>query len=87
MLHCINAQATKLSERYITKLADLELAVAHDKVAKEDFSVVRPGRVRSIVGRTPYGGTTRNFWNLSMPTDVNDESMICSSDYEASLYT
>ncbi|KAL1726873.1 hypothetical protein EV714DRAFT_218487 [Schizophyllum commune] len=39
MLHCIDAQATELSQRYITKLADLELAVAYDQVAKEDFSV------------------------------------------------
>ncbi|KAL1665518.1 hypothetical protein GGF50DRAFT_126334 [Schizophyllum commune] len=39
MLHCIDAQATALSQRYITKLADLELAVAYDQVAKEDFSV------------------------------------------------
>ncbi|KAI5897586.1 uncharacterized protein SCHCODRAFT_02488519 [Schizophyllum commune H4-8] len=39
MLHCIDARATELSERYITKLADLELAIACDKVAKEDFSV------------------------------------------------
>ncbi|KAI4526254.1 hypothetical protein K525DRAFT_189594 [Schizophyllum commune Loenen D] len=39
MLHCIDAQATELSERYIAKLADLELAVAYDRVAKEDFSV------------------------------------------------
>ncbi|KAL1665521.1 hypothetical protein GGF50DRAFT_114054 [Schizophyllum commune] len=39
MLHCIDVHATELSERYITKLTDLELAVAYDKVAKEDFSV------------------------------------------------
>ncbi|KAL1665515.1 hypothetical protein GGF50DRAFT_126331 [Schizophyllum commune] len=35
MLQCMNTSSTNLSERYITKLADLEYARAYDKIAND----------------------------------------------------